>query len=91
MNTSYYEIVNLTEEEKKEMYSKLTKEELISFIIQMDKIFSTINPSTSTMTLEKCQNCNGTGGIPCSCGAMRCEICKGTGKIKILKINGQLK
>jgi hypothetical protein len=48
MNTNYCQIVGLTDEQKREMYNKCTKKQLIDFIIQKEK-YETIIPNTDTL------------------------------------------
>lgn len=38
MNINYYQTVEMTEEQKRKMYSKCTKEQLIGFIIELEKL-----------------------------------------------------
>ena len=37
MNTNYCQVVEMTDEQKREMYGKCSKEELIEFLIQKEK------------------------------------------------------
>lgn len=43
MNTNYCQVVEMTDEQKREMYGKCSKEELIGFLIQKEKEISIIN------------------------------------------------
>jgi len=38
MSINYYQTVEMTEEQKRKMYSKCTKKQLIGFIIQLEKL-----------------------------------------------------
>lgn len=38
MNTNYCQVVEMTDEQKRKMYRKCTKEQLIGFIIELEKL-----------------------------------------------------
>lgn len=46
MNTNYCQVVEMTDEQKREMYSKCTKKRLIDFIIQKEKHEPKLNTGT---------------------------------------------
>ena len=46
MDSNYCQVVAMTDEEKRVMYSKLTKKELVRIIIERERVMQTILPAT---------------------------------------------
>lgn len=73
------QIVEMNDQEKFEMYDKLSKKEVIQMLIQSNKMLDSIKPNY--VPLQTCPICSGKGVIknPIDCTAVHrtCDYCNG--------------